>query len=779
MRLLLSACLALLAGCAVREDPAPLLGAEGKWSGPIWIPESPEFEELLAARELADWCERVTGHRPEVRAETDAPARAGIALGRTRAAARHGLAPPAGDGDTALRRTVGGLTLLLGNSPAATRMAAGRFAEDALGLTFALPGAAGADWQPRDRILAPPDESWRPAFAWRAVSGLDNPEALAWGRALGYGSRPRCTHGTHLAFNPDLFATRPELFPGPDGSPLPPSRGGRSAQPDFTHPDAPALAAAAARRWLEANPRELAVPLGINDSVLWPPGPAHWPGGRVWDGRPNRSAVVFGFLNRVAAADWNPGGDRALGALAYLDVAPAPPFGVHPDIFPAVCADRIQYSNKNYARLESDNLAAWGRSGVRRLATWDYWFGRDVPFPRLHLPALAASLRAAAAAGVDSWYAETTPLWTFDAPKLWVAAKLLDNSSVDPVALEARWFAAAYGPAAPPMRALFAEIGDCWAAAFAQRLDGEWLRGWRDGALDLPGLDALLDERAPVLLAQAQAALDAAPDDPRHRRMRQRLAQFRFAWDAVLAQRARVREAEAAALGRGDLARMLAAERRRDDALATLNRNPWPGSNPVAWQDFPEPNPWPLLVKPGATLPADAPLAARLAVLATGLPRPRPDSPDIRWSPSAEPTSQGWTLWLADASRPRLANRGLEVIGPQGRLHRRLPVQPGTLLEVRVRLSGATAAQPGNALLTVRFPSPPSSASPPRPKPLHPDPKPTARQALPFTIRLLQGDNALLVPVTAAAGPEAEVEISFVDRLPALDEVIVRRRPSR
>jgi len=776
MRLLLAACLAAcLGGCAHAPNRGPLF-AEGQWSGPVWIPDSPEFEELVAAQELADWCERVTGRRPEVRSEPAEPVVAGIAVGRTRAAQRLRCSPPGGDGDTAVRRSHGALTVILGNSPAATRMAAGRLAAQALGVTFAMPGAAGADWEQRARVETPPDESWAPSFAWRAISGLENPESIAWGRAVGYGSRPRSTHGLHLAFTPQLFAARPDLFPGFDGSPLPPVRRGRSAQPDLTHPDAAAIAADAARRWLATNPAEIAVPLGINDSVVWPPGPAHWPGAKVWDGRPDRSDVVFAFLNRVAAADWNPGGDRALGALAYLDAARAPSFPVHPAVFPAVCADRIQYANPDYAKIEADNLAAWGRSGVRRLATWDYGFGRDVPFPRVHLGALAQSIRAAHAAGVDSWYAEVEPLWVFDAPKVWIAAQMLSDIAADPARLEARWFGAAYGPAAEPMRALHAEVATCWAAAFSTRLDGEWLRGWRDGALALPGMDALLADRAPALLAQAAAALAAAPADPRHRRMRQRLGQFQLAWDAVVAQRLRVREAEAAALGRGDLSRMIAAEIRRDAALAALNRQPWPGSRPVTWQDFPEPNPWPLLVRGNDDLPAEAPLAARLASAVRALP-PATGSASARWTSPADPRAHGWTLWLADASRLVPGDATLGAVGPQGRLHRRLPVSPGEVLEVAVVVDAATSAQPGSALLTVRFPAP--AAAPSAPPSLHPDPKPDARRAVPFTIRLVRGDNILLVPVSAASGPEAEVEISFVDRLPGIGSITVTRIPVR
>ena len=391
---------------------------------------------------------------------------------------------------------------------------------------------------------------------------------------------------------------------------------------------------------------------------------------------------------------------------------------------------------------------------------------------------IRARASLAHAAGVCSWYSEVDPLWIFDAPKVWLAAQMLSDSTTDPKQLEARWFTAAYGPAAQPMRALYDEIATCWSAAFSTRLDGEWLRGWRDGALALPGIDALLADRAPTFLAQASTALATAPKDARHHRMRQRLAQFQLAWNAVVAQRLRVREAEAAALGRSDLSKMLLAEKRRDDAIAALNRQPWPGSRPVTWQDFPEPNPWPLLVQGNDKLPDHAPLAARIASAVSSLPASA--NPNvIRWTHQSDPRDQGWTLWLAEASRLVKTDTSLGAVGPQGRLHRRLPVAPGEVLEIAVVVDGATAAQPGNALLTVRFPAPATAPSPPRPPVLHPEPKPDARRAVPFTIRLVRGDNLLLVPVPAGSVPEAEVEISFVDRLPGLDSVTVTRIPVR
>ena len=770
---LLVVLLSLITGCTNRAPvrPAgPPLFVAGNWSGAIWIPESPDFEEFVAAEELADWCARVTGRRPEVRREDGTPIRAGIALGRTQLAEKLGITVPARLGDRAVRRTSGDVLVLLGNSPVATRQAAGRFCEQALGITFVLPDAAGADYLPLATVTCPPDEDWNPAFAWRAVSGLSNAQAIAWARLNGYGERPRCTHGVANVFTPDLQARLPGLFastPERTG----PRSGGRAANPDFSHPEAASLAAAWARRWLAANPAEYAVPLGINDSVVYPAVSAAWPGARVVDGRPDRSDYVFGFLNRVAALDWNPAGDRALGALAYLDTQAPPSFPLAPAIFPAVCADRIQYANPDYAREEAARLMRWGASGVRHLGTWDYWFGKDVPFPRFHLGALAASIHAAAAAGVDSWYAELDPLWIFDAPKAWIGSRLLADPALDADSLADHWYEAAYGPAAAPMRELQAGVDQCWERMVRARLPGQWLLGWRDGAFCAEDAEGLLGARGDALLASARAALDTASTDARHVRMRYRLRQFELAWAAVRAQHERTRQARLAIRSEGEsqvaLAALLAAERAREDALAAFNAGRWPGQDPLRWEDFPEPNPWPCVIAAHQPLAPGASAAARVAWAAAHLSA----SSASRGLPVV---AQGWSEWVAPPGRLVVDANGVTAIAPQGALRRRVTVAPGEIVSIRVRVGDEPPFRGNGATLTVRFPS-----APPREKTrveqLHPSAPPPASRALARTIRLVEGINVLQVPVGSTDGAEAEVEISFVDRLPPIGLVEIDR----
>ena len=84
----------------------------GRWLGPIWVSENPEFDEYAAAQSLADACKDVTGVRPEIRQEGSGVIASGpgIALGRTLAATKAGIVVPAADGDTAVRATRGQLS---------------------------------------------------------------------------------------------------------------------------------------------------------------------------------------------------------------------------------------------------------------------------------------------------------------------------------------------------------------------------------------------------------------------------------------------------------------------------------------------------------------------------------------------------------------------------------------------------------------------------------------------------------------------------------------------
>ena len=268
---------------ALNEKTALYLN--GRWLGPIWVAENPEFDEYAAAQSLADACKQVTGVRPEIRQEGGGVIASGpgIALGRTQSAIKAGIAAPVADGDTAVRTTRGQLVYLVGNNPTATYIATGRFCEQALGMIFVMPGVNGVDFNPLREVALPTDEVWRPSFAWRSISGLIDSESIAWARRVGYGERPNCTHGLYAA-----LGSKPEFTVSANTDGSAGATGGRTAQPKLSHPQAASAVAAYSRAWFAKNPQVLAVNLGINDSVVYEDADITQPKG-MYDGRPNRS----------------------------------------------------------------------------------------------------------------------------------------------------------------------------------------------------------------------------------------------------------------------------------------------------------------------------------------------------------------------------------------------------------------------------------------------------------------------------------------------------------
>jgi hypothetical protein len=232
----------------------------GAWA-PIILPAEPEIDEWHAARTLADWCERVTGVRPEIRHEAKGqrgpePA---IYVGKTASAKSAGVSAPDVEGDSARRAVIGGKVYLVGNHPIATRIAVGRFCEQHLGVFFAFPGEQGAEWTPRHQLGFPAADEFRPDFRWRQIGGL-NELSTEWAFSVGYGRVPPFSHGLFRVFDKKLWKEEPMLFPMIDGHPAEPKGNGNDANPHLDNPRAAEVAAQYTRKFFQDNPGAFSVP---------------------------------------------------------------------------------------------------------------------------------------------------------------------------------------------------------------------------------------------------------------------------------------------------------------------------------------------------------------------------------------------------------------------------------------------------------------------------------------------------------------------------------------
>jgi hypothetical protein len=568
----------------------------GAWA-PIVLPVEPEIDEWHAARTLADWCERVTGVRPAIQHESKGVRGPEFAIyvGKTVGAKFAGISAPVAEGDTARRAVVGQSVYLVGNNPAATRIAVGRFCEQHLGIFFAFPGEQGAEWKPRYQVGFPLADEFTPDFRWRQLSGL-NELSEDWAFSVGYGRTPEFSHGLYRVFDRKVWQEEPMLFPMIDGKPAEPKGNALDPNPHLDNPRAPEIGARYAREFFRKNPSAFSVALGVNDTFKFDDST---PSEGWFHDRPVRTDYVFGFLNEVADSVWAPGGDNdgkrhALGSLAYAQTLRAPTIKLRPEIFPWVCMDRMGYGSEEFIAQDRANLAAWAKSGVKRLGVYDYLYGVYVASPRVNFAALTGSIRSTHAAGATGWYAEAYPLWAFDAPKLWLAAKLLENSNADSRALLTKWFEAAYGPAAAPMREAYAHIESGWRRDAQLGGADAFLRHFRDqrGALVLS--ESEVSAISTAVRSAQDAQLFAVRQTPSLRRQAWRLQQFADTWALYLAYREAVqaRQVVPEYSARLDALRRLSSAEATFAAKEAAFNRVWGGyGQPVRWSGFPAENP--------------------------------------------------------------------------------------------------------------------------------------------------------------------------------------------
>jgi hypothetical protein len=338
------------------------------------------------------------------------------------------------------------------------------------------------------------------------------------------------------------------------------------------------------------------VPFGVNDTLKFDDSAESegW-----YRDRPVRTDYVFGFYNAVADSAWAPDGDlkgerHAIGALAYLQTTRAPSIKLRPSIFPWVCADRTAYADPAFAAQDRANLTAWAKSGVSRLGVYDYLYGAEVASPRVNLAALIQSIHVTYTAGARGWYAEAYPLWAFDAPKLWVAAKLLENRMANTAELRRTWFVRAYGPAADEMTAVYAQIEAAWKRDAIVGGKDQFLRHFHDqrGALVLSAEEIAAVSRS-LVIAQ-QILRDPTKDAAARRRQTWRLVQFVEAWDLYLGFRELVQARRVVPTAEAritSLRRLTKAEAGYLAKEASFNRRWGAYGQPVKWSWYPGENP--------------------------------------------------------------------------------------------------------------------------------------------------------------------------------------------
>lgn len=534
---------------------------EGAASAVI-LPDQPTPEERQAAQLVAETLAAAAGvHslRFPIKRERDwRLGQRGIFIGATkREAGLYRLA-----GSSALERPVAASVgpegvVLRARWPEDIGAAASWFLEEQVGARWFIPGPWGREVQRRPALRLPYGEAVaRPGYLSRDLGGVaGTPEGEAWARANRLRALFPFGHTAAQVATTERGELPPEFAPWLEGARfVPPPDGPVNWQPDLNSARLAEHVTERFRRAFRAEPGRLAEAFGLNDTSRFDQSPATLAAAaphRFFRGRPDYADVLFGFLNRVAGPLAEEFPDRFITTYAYDWTENTPRFHVAPMILPLLTADRSQWLDPAFAAEDRALIRRWSRAGPRLFGLYDYYYGAPffVPRPTLHAPMEA--IPYAFGEGARVFYAESTPNWGLDGPKLWLAAQLLWNPRQAPATLLAEYYRRYWREAAGPMRQFFERCDRQWRE---QPRPTRWIKYLKDDdqrRLFPP------EVRAELHALLQRAARQAGTPAVRHR---VRLAQEAFAVTEAFCRHDERREelarrARAPAAPRGELVR--------------------------------------------------------------------------------------------------------------------------------------------------------------------------------------------------------------------------------
>ena len=590
--------------CSAQEK----LFSENQWHAVVVISDNPEIDEWYAARSLSDWAEVVTGKKIDMVSESENPSinQWQIYVGKTQASVANQVIMPSHRGDIAVRAVKDKSVYVMGNNPAATRIAVGRFCEQVLGITFCQPGIKGADYSHLKEISSPSADLFQPAFYWRAVGGLSNEVSKDWAYSVGYGNCPAFSHNLYKIFTENEWKLDPTFFAEGQQGYIKPTGSGNDPNPNLNHPQAATVARRYAEDWFKNNPESTSVAMGLNDTLVFDKKleSEGW-----FRDRPVRTHYLIGFLNKVTEGNGlnqvnTPSSKRTVGTLAYLDTLKAPTIKVNADIFPWVCVDRMGYASEEFSQQDIENCTAWVKSGAENVGAYDYWYGNNFCIPRINFSAQAKSIKSLNQTGITGWYAELYPVWAFDAPKAWVGAKLLENPAADPDPLLNQWFKSAYGPAEKPMYTIFKVIENEWIRTAQAQGKNQWLYGCFEESTGEILSDQAIEEIGQNLTSAENTLVKIKKPSEREKNYQWRLNQFKDAWNLVIDFRKVVRlrkvQPTTPEEALGALQKLIEGEELLEDKQTRFNFKWGTTSQKILWSRFTSTNPrekWMSIIK--------------------------------------------------------------------------------------------------------------------------------------------------------------------------------------
>lgn len=222
----------------------------------------------------------------------------------------------------------------------------------------------------------------------------------------------------------------------------------RVFQPNFVNPDCAKFFIEQTNKFFLKNPLNIAFSVGMSDTDNYSQDSLTQSFKRGYsDDLENFSDLVYSFTNKIAKE--RP--DKFIIQHAYRTTLDVPNFLLEKNILPFYSTDKSEWRLPDYKAKDITRMHAWSKTGIKHFAVWDYIYGSNYFLPNPQERFVFEGIEIASKLNAIHYFAESSPVWAFDAPKLWILTSKLNGDERSFEELKNFFFKTYYGNASSDM----------------------------------------------------------------------------------------------------------------------------------------------------------------------------------------------------------------------------------------------------------------------------------------------------------------------------------------
>ncbi len=366
-----------------------------------------------------------------------------------------------------------------GPTGSGTKFGVYEFLERYVGVRWLMPGPDGEDVpQQDDVVVAFTSVIDEPAAISRHFFGTEAWYTLQttadWAERNRMHDAIKFHHYLNVLFDPQVFATHPEYYPG----------GVVPSHPYAWQPclndDTAAAAIWRIKDYFHNFPNEKSFSLGINDSDNYCAADVALANGKINSiGVVDMSDVYYAWVNQVVEGVLEDYPDKKFGLLAYWNVYDPPStVMLNSHVIPYITDDRLTWIDPDMAAIGNDITEQW-QLKADNLGFYEYLFGTPYNLPRVYMNQMADNYEYAKEHNVVAHVAELYPNFG-EGPKPWLSAKLQWDPDQDVDLLLDEWYERTVGEDAA---SYLEQYFDLWENFWTVRvLNTDWYLDWKNKA---------------------------------------------------------------------------------------------------------------------------------------------------------------------------------------------------------------------------------------------------------------------------------------------------------